>query len=205
MIHEYLKYFLKYTDEELKMIEITDTKVTANKDNMVYFSLNNTEDIREIYKRKSEVRNEEIHIHNYIPPPFHARYMHLSSVCSDKRASNPNLKTQMRFSNSDIIVLCKTKGSKDPFTIVQLEVFTDISKVPCFDDTTDPVPSKSKTKVLKVTGKEFKPVSMLPVTLNGVNLPFVPSLTHLGVTLNSTGNMERDARNKRIRYIAKSK
>ena len=56
-----------------------------------------------------ESRNENIVLRSYIPPNFHARFMCLSRICTEKRAGNPLLKTQLRFGKSDVEVFTKIK------------------------------------------------------------------------------------------------
>lgn len=63
---------------------------------------------------------------------------------------------------------------------------------------TDPDPSKSKSKVIYVTGKQGgglpKPV---PLQLCGRALPWVARAEHLGHALSEDGTMKQDAREKR--------
>ena len=93
-----------------------------------------TEDeIKELYYRKAETRNENITVRNYIPQNFHARFMFLSSVCAEKRVENPLLKTQLRFGRKDVEVYCKIKGEEEGFRKIELSDFTDEEKIPTFN------------------------------------------------------------------------
>ena len=69
---------------------------------------------------------------------------------------------------------------------------------------TDPDPSKSKSKYIFVSGKQKKLVKRVPLTLYGKELPWVASATHLGHELHETGTMEHDAHVKRAEFIYKS-
>ena len=70
---------------------------------------------------------------------------------------------------------------------------------------TDPDPSKSKSKCIYVTGPQGgglqKPV---PLQLCGQALPWVARAEHLGHALSEDGTMRRDAREKRARFIDSS-
>ena len=57
------------------------------------------------------IRNPKLGTRNYIPPQFFRKYMFLSNECSDYRSRNKNMKTQMRFSDEDIVILVKSKGT----------------------------------------------------------------------------------------------
>ena len=57
---------------------------------------------------------------------------------------------------------------------------------------TDPDPSKSKTKCLYVCGNMREPVYPAPVQLYGVDLPWVVHATHLGNDLQQDGTVDLD-------------
>ena len=65
---------------------------------------------------------------------------------------------------------------------------------------TDPVPSRSKTKCLFMCGKTSVRYPV-PLQLNGVNLPWVTSATHLGHHLHQSCSMEYDTDVKRASFI----
>ena len=68
---------------------------------------------------------------------------------------------------------------------------------------TDPDPSKSKTKCLFMSGKkrQHRPA---PLSLYGRDLPFVSTATHLGNVLSQDGSMETDVREKTAGFITRS-
>ena len=69
---------------------------------------------------------------------------------------------------------------------------------------TDPVPSKSKTKCMYFCGRPGKVRYPEPVQLEGKDLPWVESADHLGHTLHQKTNMEKDCQRARARFIAKT-
>ena len=69
---------------------------------------------------------------------------------------------------------------------------------------TDPNPSKSKTKCIFVCGNKRNLVKPAPLSLCGRELPWVSTATHLGHELHESGSMEHDAHVKRAIFIDKS-
>ena len=69
---------------------------------------------------------------------------------------------------------------------------------------TDPNPSKSKTKCMYMCGKVRDPVYPAPLQLYGVDLPWVVHATHLGHELHQDGSMELDTKMKRAQFIESS-
>ena len=67
----------------------------------------------------------------------------------------------------------------------------------------DPCPSKSKTKVMWVTGTAKPRVTPVPLVLDGRELPYADSLIHLRHTLAKDGRMNKDIQIKRMTYISK--
>ena len=68
---------------------------------------------------------------------------------------------------------------------------------------TDPDPSKSKTKCVFMSGKK-KVAKPAPLTLYGRDLPFVKSATHLGNELSEDGSMDMDTKEKTAAFITRS-
>ena len=62
---------------------------------------------------------------------------------------------------------------------------------------TDPVPSKSKTKSMLFCGKAGRVQYPDPVKLDGKDLPWVECADHLGHTLHQETNMDRDSKRAR--------
>ena len=69
---------------------------------------------------------------------------------------------------------------------------------------TDPDPSRSKSKAIYVIGKGVNsPQKPAPLILFGMQLPWVNRADHLGVTLTEDGELLQDCKQKRAAYIDK--
>ena len=108
LLRNFFKYNINYTDEELENLVIPETRMSKN-DDVINVAMADLEDVKEVYARKAESRNENIVLRSYIPPNFHARFIGLSRICTEKRAANPLLKTQLRFGKADVEVYTKLK------------------------------------------------------------------------------------------------
>ena len=60
--------------------------------------------------------------------------MFLSRGCNDFRENNPDMKTQLRFSDKDIEIMIKNRGSTEPYRTVKYEEIMDIKDIPGYDD-----------------------------------------------------------------------
>jgi hypothetical protein len=69
---------------------------------------------------------------------------------------------------------------------------------------TDPNPSKSKSKCIYFSGKARNVQLPDPLQLNGEDLPWVATAEHLGHTLHQDCTMDQDARVKRAKFIDKT-
>ena len=69
---------------------------------------------------------------------------------------------------------------------------------------TDPVPSKSKTKCMFFCGHSNAVKYPDPILLDGKLLPWVATAEHLGHTLHQSGSMEQDCKVHRAQFIQKS-
>ena len=69
---------------------------------------------------------------------------------------------------------------------------------------TDPNPSKSKTKCIFVCGQNKRLKKPVPLQLDGKELPWVPSGNHLGHEIHETGTMDSDVRMKKAAFIQDS-
>ena len=69
---------------------------------------------------------------------------------------------------------------------------------------TDPDPSKSKSKCIFVCGLNRKKEKPVPLVLNGKDLPWVESALHLGHVLHESGTMNQDIKAKRAGFIGES-
>ena len=130
-VTKYLEEQLEYEEDEIKEMKIVETKVA--KDDMVYIAVEDQNTIRDLYRRKANLRNDDLNFRTFIPPQYYARYMAISNICSEKRSKNTELKTQMRFAHKDIEVLTKLRGENEPFRVVDLAEFIEGNQVPEFD------------------------------------------------------------------------
>ena len=67
---------------------------------------------------------------------------------------------------------------------------------------TDPEPSKSKSKAMFVTGLKQFVEPPVPLILCGAKLPWVSRCSHLGSTLTTDGLMTKDCQERRAEFIA---
>ena len=134
MIKQYLKTTYKYNDNELNKINIMETKITIKKDIFIYIALDDLEDIKDIYRRKAEIRRDDTTLRSYVPPQFYERFVALNRICKDKRDLDNEIKTQIRFGKRDLEILTKTKGTDEPFVKVDLDDFTKGQSIPEFDN-----------------------------------------------------------------------
>ena len=130
---EFMKYNLNYSDDDLVDVMIAETRLSTRGDDIVNVAFVNEVDVKELYVRKAESKNENILLRCYIPPNYYERYMCLNRICADKRAEDPGLKTQLRFGKNDIEVYTKTKGGDAGYRKVKLNEFTDMTLVPNFN------------------------------------------------------------------------
>ena len=69
---------------------------------------------------------------------------------------------------------------------------------------TDPTPSKSKSKCIYMVGKKKNLVKPAPLRLGDMMLPWVETASHLGHELHESGSMEHDAKIKKAEFISSS-
>jgi hypothetical protein len=69
---------------------------------------------------------------------------------------------------------------------------------------TDPNPTKSKSKVIFVRGRRKNRATPAPLLLYSVPLPYVTTASHLGHELHESGTMDHDMMVKRAIYISRS-
>ena len=100
----------------------------------------------------------------------------------------------------DVLLIAPTRNSMQRM-LLELEEFASENNI---SFSTDPIPSKSKSKCLYVVGKKQRLVDPAPLTLCGRELPWVRQADHLGNTLTVQGTMEQDASIKRAQFINSS-
>ena len=60
------------------------------------------------------MRNDNLVIRQYIPPGFYKRYIEINKKCTEARANDSTLKTQLRFGKRDVELFIKFKGEEKP-------------------------------------------------------------------------------------------
>ena len=133
MVKNHLRKIYKYNTEELNNIKIEETKITIKDEIFIYIAMKEIEDIREIYRRKAEIKRDDVILRNYIPPQFFARFTALNNICKLRREEDPQLKTQIRFSSKDLEIMTKKKGSSEPFVRTNINDFVGEQELPSFD------------------------------------------------------------------------
>ena len=99
----------------------------------------------------------------------------------------------------DVILLAPSRAAMQ----LMLKVCQEFGTRNNLQYSTDPDPSKSKTKCLFMCGKPANTVYPAPLLLHGMELPWVKTGTHLGNELHQSCNMDYDARCKRGSFISK--
>jgi hypothetical protein len=100
----------------------------------------------------------------------------------------------------DLLIIAPTRGAMQQMLGV-CENYARNYNI-CFS--TDPDPIKSKSKCIFMVGKRRNLPRPAPLMLEGSELPWVETATHLGHELHQSGNMEHDAKVKRAEFISKS-
>ena len=100
----------------------------------------------------------------------------------------------------DVLLVAPTRNAMQRM-LVEVEDFAAKSNITF---STDPIPSKSKSKCMYVVGNKRNLEKPAPLTLCGRSLPWVDKVDHLGNILTSHGNMEHDAAVKRAKFITTS-
>ena len=130
---EFLQGYLKFDDEDLSDLDITDTKMSGKGDHIMYIVLDCPEKVLNIRRRLADCQNDEVKTREFIPPQFYARYTALAKYAAELRARKTNLKTQIRFMHEDIGLFTKVKGSMLPFLQVNLEELEEECRLPAID------------------------------------------------------------------------
>ena len=100
----------------------------------------------------------------------------------------------------DLLLIAPTRGAMQQM----LNVCDDYAKRYNICFSTDPIPSKSKSKCIFMVGNQRNLVKPEPLMLGNKILPWVETATHLGHELHESGSMEHDAKLKRAEFIDKS-
>ena len=134
---EFLQGYLKFDENDMNDMDITDTKISGKGDNIMYIVLDCPEKVINIRKRVADCRNENIKMQDYIPPQFFLRYSALSKYSHELRSSNPDIKMQIRFSDDNIVLYTKLKGTQEPFLPENMPELIERIKLPAIDPNAD--------------------------------------------------------------------
>ena len=65
--YEFLEHYLKFDSAELNEIDIIDTQISGKGDDTLYVSMRDLNHVRDVHRRRAQVKNDDIHIINFIP------------------------------------------------------------------------------------------------------------------------------------------
>ena len=97
----------------------------------------------------------------------------------------------------DVLLIAPTRNAMQRM-LLEIENFAAAANI---DFSTDPLPSKSKSKCIFVTGNKRHLERPAPLFLCGRELPYVKQADHLGNIITDQGSMEQDAATKRASFI----
>ena len=100
----------------------------------------------------------------------------------------------------DILLLAPTRDGMQ----IMLDTCDRFARRNNLQFSTDPNPAKSKSKCIFMIGRNRHLAKPLPLLLDGKELPWVASATHLGHELHESGSMDHDCCVKRADFIRKS-
>jgi hypothetical protein len=97
----------------------------------------------------------------------------------------------------DFLLTSPTRGAMQRM----LDVASTFASEVGLEFSTDPNPTKSKSKAIYVVGRSVGLQKPKPLVLSGQQLPWVPHATHLGHEFNEDGTMNMDTRMHRGSFI----
>ena len=97
----------------------------------------------------------------------------------------------------DLVLLAPSREAM----ATMLKVCENYAAVHNLQFSTDPIPSKSKSKCLYMCGKSQNVLYLVKLQLNGKELPWVTTATHLGHELHQNCKMDHDIKIKRALFI----
>ena len=69
-VRDFLENSLMYEEHELEDLTILGMKMAAKGDNVIYLALRGVKDVKEMFARKAELKDDKIIVRNFIPPQF---------------------------------------------------------------------------------------------------------------------------------------
>ena len=183
-VNEFLVEYLQFSQEEIDEFGVLETMTSKEKD-IMYVTMANHDAIKDIQRRVAEVRLDEIATRTYIPPQYWSRYSALNAYCKELRENNPDIKTIIRFTETDLEVLTKDKSREEPYRVTPMEDIEAKITIPKYDH--------------KLTWRKRsdKPVRSQPTPVRGRIIP--PSLRQTQTTRPRSEDTELDKTVKRSR------
>ena len=197
---EFLGFFLKFEEDELKEMNIVETKLSSGNDEIMYIALEDREHVRDIHRRKAQCKNDDILVRNFIPPQIYQRYMSLNKLCSDRRKEDTELRTQIRFGKIDLEVLTKEKGTQDPFKNIDLKQFLGDDTLPMFDHNIKWTYRPDRQPRRRATSSPCR--GFLPSLGQGINIQ--PSRTKQIISKTTTNEPEK-VKSKKVEKVLNKK
>ena len=132
-LKDFLRENLGYDETELEELSIVETRFATKGEKILYVAMSKQDHVKELHVRRAESRNDSIRVRNYIPPNFFDRFMALNRICTERRAEDPWLKTQLRFGRADVEIFTKRKGGEAGYRLANLNDFIGQQQLPPFD------------------------------------------------------------------------
>ena len=132
-VNEFLMTYLQFTESELDNIMIVETMTAKTDEEIIYVTFRDHSTIRDIYGRTAEIRNDEIQTRIFVPPQFWDRYQVINQYCAEQRMKNKDLKTQIRFGDTDIEVMLKDRSKDEGYSVLDLKVIEVNGSIPKFN------------------------------------------------------------------------
>ena len=130
---EFLTGYLKYDHDDMTDMSITDMKISAKNDDILYIVLDSPSKVRNIRRRIADCQNPNIKTREFIPPAFYERYTALARFAKELREKDDTIKTQIRFEQVDIGLYTKTRGTDGQFEPMRMEEIEMNGRLPPID------------------------------------------------------------------------
>ena len=129
---EFLEGYLEFDHEDMNDMNITDTKISGKKDDILYIVFDSPSKVINVRRRIADLQNEDIKTREFVPPQFFKRYNALSKHAADARKANRDLKTQIRFTSEDICLYTKIKGTDGPLEPADMDALEKEIESTCY-------------------------------------------------------------------------
>ena len=127
---EFLQEYLKFDSEDLTDCNITDTKISRKGDDILFIVFDSPDIVKNIRRRIADCQNDHIRTREYVPPQFFNRHNAVSKYAAEMREKDRTLKTQIRWTNNDIVLMTKTRGTDEAFTPITMTEIAEIIDLP---------------------------------------------------------------------------